>query len=145
MTRTNLINIYNFASLTVNIYIKKVELYHCTHIALFSIDVTLKVLTTGYWPTQQQAQSCQLPKTAQDAFNEFKNFYLAKHSGRQLTLQANMGNADLNAVFYGTPKKKSGDDDEVDASTSSQPAPNEKPKERKHILSVCHQANSNQA
>lgn len=31
-------------------------------------------------------------------------FYLGKHSGRQLTLQPQLGNADLNAVFYG-PKR----------------------------------------
>lgn len=32
-------------------------------------------------------------------------FYLAKHSGRQLTLQHHMGGADLNATFYGAIKK----------------------------------------
>ena len=32
-------------------------------------------------------------------------FYLAKHSGRQLTLQHHMGSADLNATFYGSIKK----------------------------------------
>lgn len=32
-------------------------------------------------------------------------FYLAKHSGRQLTLQHHMGGADLNATFYGAVKK----------------------------------------
>jgi hypothetical protein len=32
-------------------------------------------------------------------------FYLAKHSGRQLTLQHHMGSADLNATFYGPVKK----------------------------------------
>jgi len=95
------------------------------------IDVTLKVLTTGYWPTQQPAQ-IQLPTTAQAAFTEFKSFYLNKHSGRQLTLQANMGNADLNAVFYGTKKAKPTESDDT-AQSSSQVA--EKPKERKHILS----------
>jgi len=97
------------------------------------IDVQLKVLTTGYWPTQQAAQSCQLPRVAQDAFNEFKMFYLNKHTGRQLTLQANMGSADLNAIFYGTPKKKS-DESEESTSTAST-ASTSKPKERKHILS----------
>lgn len=35
----------------------------------------------------------------------FCRFYLAKHSGRQLTLQHHMGGADLNATFYGTIKK----------------------------------------
>lgn len=101
-----------------------------------SIDVTLKVLTTGYWPTQQQVLPCQLPKSAQDAFNEFKSFYLNKHSGRQLNLQANMGNADLNAVFYGNPKKKSDTDaDNVSLSSQSTSTSVEKSKERKHILS----------
>ena len=65
-------------------------------------------------------------------------FYLNKHSGRQLTLQANMGTADLNAVFYGAPKKKNVDEgDDGDALTSATTsAAAEKPKERKHILSV---------
>ena len=45
-----------------------------------------------------------------------------------------MGSADLNAIFYGTPKKKSDDSEE---STSTAPAAStSKPKERKHILSV---------
>lgn len=104
-----------------------------------TIDISLKVLTTGYWPTQQQAQNCQLPFSARQAFDEFKTFYLAKHTGRQLNLQANMGGADLNAVFYGAIKKKTeetlegGDDADVSAPVASPSA--EKPKERKHILS----------
>lgn len=40
-------------------------------------------------------------------FLEFCRFYLAKHSGRQLTLQHHMGSADLNATFYGPVKKVS--------------------------------------
>ena len=38
----------------------------------------------------------------------FKNFYLAKHSGRILTLQPSAGTADLNATFFG--KKKEGEE-----------------------------------
>ena len=38
----------------------------------------------------------------------FKNFYLAKHSGRILTLQPSAGTADLNATFFG--KKKDGEE-----------------------------------
>ena len=37
----------------------------------------------------------------------FKNFYLAKHSGRILTLQPSTGTADLNALFSGAPSKSS--------------------------------------
>ena len=40
----------------------------------------------------------------------FKNFYLAKHSGRILTLQPSAGTADLNALFFG--KKKGEGEDE---------------------------------
>ena len=53
-----------------------------------SIDLNMKILTTGYWPTQAQTQQSILPTVALNAFNEFKDFYLAKHTGRQLTLQA---------------------------------------------------------
>ena len=54
-------------------------------------------------------------------------FYLAKHSGRQLTLQPQLGSADLNAVFYGPKKEDSAES--VGASSSKGP--------RKHILQVC--------
>jgi cullin 3 len=51
----------------------------------------MKILTTGYWPTQAQTQQSILPTVALNAFNEFKDFYLAKHTGRQLTLQVKSG------------------------------------------------------
>ena len=90
----------------------------------------MKVLTTGYWPTPQQVQTAvQLPVTAQAAFEEFKMFYLNRHTGRQLTLQGNMGDAELNAVFY--PKKR--ETETPDQPTTSDSAP---VKERKHILAV---------
>ena len=90
----------------------------------------MKVLTTGYWPTPQQVQTAvQLPVTAQAAFEEFKMFYLNRHTGRQLTLQGNMGDAELNAVFY--PKKREAEN--PDQPSTSDPAP---VKERKHILAV---------
>jgi len=93
-----------------------------------NIDLSMKVLTTGYWPTPQQVQTAvQLPVTAQAAFEEFKMFYLNRHTGRQLTLQGNMGDAELNAVFY--PKKR--ETENPDQPTTSDPAP---VKERKHIL-----------
>ena len=58
-------------------------------------------------------------------FDSFR-FYLAKHSGRQLTLQPQLGSADLNAVFYGPKKEDS--TESVGASSSKGP--------RKHILQV---------
>ena len=62
------------------------------------------------------------------AFDVFKNFYLAKHSGRILTLQPSAGTADLNALFFG--KKKGEGEDEGAAGGS------EGGKAKKHILCV---------
>lgn len=58
--------------------------------------------------------------------DHFLRFYLAKHSGRQLTLQPQLGSADLHACFYGPRKEENGDG----ASASSSKGP------RKHIIQV---------
>lgn len=78
----------------------------------------------GYWPTQSTTTPCIVPVVAQKAFEVFRKFYLAQHSGRQLTLQTHMGSADLNAVFYPQAKKE-----EMAASCSG-------PTIKKHILQV---------
>ncbi|XP_033759377.1 cullin-3-A-like [Pecten maximus] len=93
---------------------------------LNGVDLVVKVLTTGFWPTQS-ATRCVIPKAPSKAFEDFRRFYLAKHSGRQLTLQPQLGSADLNATFYG-PKKD-------DASQSSGASSNSKGP-RKHIIQV---------
>ena len=61
----------------------------------------MRVLTTGFWPTQSATPKCSIPLPARNAFDNFRRFYLAKHTGRQLTLQPQLGSADLNAVFHG--------------------------------------------
>eukprot|EP00960_Hanusia_phi_P054671 762734-Hanusia_phi.AAC.2 len=85
-----------------------------------SLDLQVKVLTTGFWPTQPM-QQCRLPPEIDHACMVFQRFYLAQHNGRQLTwqvdlascnmllleclsvldsrLQTNMGNADLKAKY----------------------------------------------
>ncbi|CAK9296805.1 unnamed protein product [Gordionus sp. m RMFG-2023] len=65
------------------------------------IDLTVQVLTTGYWPTQSISPHCILPLLARNIFDQFKTFYLNKHCGRQLTLQPQLGSADITAIFYG--------------------------------------------
>lgn len=63
---------------------------------------------------------------------------MAKHSGRQLTLNPQLGSADLNAVFYG-PKREEGEGkDGASSSTSSmnQASSNQKLGPRKHIIQV---------
>ncbi|XP_061654254.1 cullin-3-B-like isoform X1 [Phyllopteryx taeniolatus] len=81
---------------------------HVTSVSLCGVDLTVRVLTTGYWPTQSATPRCTIPLSPQHAFEVFKRFYLAKHSGRQLTLQHHMGGADLIATFYGALKKDDG-------------------------------------
>jgi len=75
-------------------------------IDLSNVDLTVRVLTTGYWPTPATNATCNIPNDPRQAFECFKRFYLACHSGRQLTLQPQMGTADLNAIFFS--KKEGG-------------------------------------
>ena len=81
--------------------------------------MSVRVLTTGFWPGQTAPPHINLPRIPAQvyplkmimhwhspmiitqAFDVFKNFYLAKHSGRILTLQPSAGTADLNALFFG--------------------------------------------
>jgi len=62
------------------------------------IEMVVHVLTTGFWPTQVGV-SCTLPPQIAKCCEVFKDAYLKQHSGRRLTWQANMGTADLKAVF----------------------------------------------
>uniref|UniRef100_A0A8C5WHG6 Cullin family profile domain-containing protein n=1 Tax=Leptobrachium leishanense TaxID=445787 RepID=A0A8C5WHG6_9ANUR len=55
------------------------------------IDLTVNILTMGYWPTVTASQRCHL--------EIFKTFYLGKHSGRRLQWQSTLGHAVLKADF----------------------------------------------
>uniref|UniRef100_A0A2K6EPS3 Cullin-3 n=1 Tax=Propithecus coquereli TaxID=379532 RepID=A0A2K6EPS3_PROCO len=101
-----------------------------TGVSLGGVDLTVRVLTTGYWPTQSATPKCNIPPAPRHAFEIFRRFYLAKHSGRQLTLQHHMGSADLNATFYGPVKKEDGS--EVGVGGAQVTGSNT----RKHILQV---------
>ncbi|XP_059221899.1 cullin-3 isoform X2 [Stomoxys calcitrans] len=75
--------------------------YITNHNINLSVEFTCRILTTGFWPTQTSTPNCNIPAAPREAYEIFKKFYLDKHSGRQLTLQPQLGNACLNAVFYG--------------------------------------------
>ncbi|KAI9808920.1 MAG: Cullin-3 [Pycnora praestabilis] len=94
------------------------------------IELGINVLTSTMWPLEALAPSannssevarpnCIFPPAIERIKQGFEKFYLDKHSGRRLTWQANMGTADLRAIFPKTPSK--------DASLS---------KERRHELNV---------
>nr|CAH7737582.1 unnamed protein product [Callosobruchus chinensis] len=100
---------------------------------LGGVDLFMRVLTTGFWPTQSATPKCHIPAVPLAAFECFRRFYLAKHSGRQLTLQPQLGNADLNAVFYG-PRKEENEKDGACSSSTSLISNRSGP--RKHIIQV---------
>lgn len=110
-----------------------------------AIDLYVKVLTTGCWPTQSSIPACVLPRSVNDAFEMFKRFYLNKHSGRKLSLQTQLGFVDLHATFYGggvgcTVGKNAIDEEnggEKSAGTSSGPGSSSSSSQtRKNILCV---------
>lgn len=71
--------------------------------------MNVRILTTGFWPTQSTTSKCNIPFAPRNAFEAFRRFYLAKHSGRQLTLQPQLGWGDLNAAFFGPKKEETND------------------------------------
>lgn len=75
------------------------------NVNLEGVDLNVRVLTTGYWPTQSNSSKCNIPMVARNAYDSFRTFYLAKHNGRKLTLQPQLGWVDLNAEFYSPIKK----------------------------------------
>merc|ERR1712176_889044 len=97
---------------------------------LNGVDLSVRVLTTGFWPGQNAPPPINLPRIPAQAFDVFKNFYLAKHSGRILTLQPSAGTADLNALFFG--KKKETEEEDAEGAQGG----GEGGKAKKHILCV---------
>jgi cullin 3 len=62
------------------------------------IELSVQVLTTGFWPSQVSS-GCNLPATIATCTEVFKRHYLKQHSGRRLQWQASMGTAELKARF----------------------------------------------
>ncbi|XP_062907313.1 cullin-4A-like isoform X3 [Mobula hypostoma] len=62
------------------------------------IDLTVNILTMGYWPTYTPME-IHLPSEMVKLQEVFKTFYLGKHSGRKLQWQATLGHSVLKADF----------------------------------------------
>lgn len=79
-------------------------------------ELGINVLTTMVWPLETMSSSneeeqklkCIYPPTIDRIKKGFETFYASKHSGRQLTWMANMGTADMRAVFPKVPGAKEG-------------------------------------
>jgi len=65
---------------------------------LVNMDLTVNILTMGYWPTYA-ATEVNLPAEMVGYQEIFKRFYLGKHSGRKLQWQPSLGLCVLRAVF----------------------------------------------
>ncbi|XP_062833350.1 cullin-4A isoform X2 [Anolis carolinensis] len=63
-----------------------------------NIDLTVNILTMGYWPTYTP-MDVLLPPEMVKLQEVFKIFYLGKHSGRKLQWQTSLGHAVLKAEF----------------------------------------------
>jgi len=107
-----------------------------TGTTLNGVDLGVRVLTTGFWPGQTAPPPIVLPRIPAQAFDVFKNFYLAKHSGRILTLQPSAGTTDLNALFFGGTSKKGSVDEESAAAGGEAGTSGKSGNVKKHILCV---------
>lgn len=65
---------------------------------LINIDLTISILTMGYWPTYP-VLDVNLPSEMVQYQNVFNHFYLSKHSGRKLQWQPTLGHCVLKASF----------------------------------------------
>jgi cullin-4 len=61
-------------------------------------ELTVQVLTTGSWPAYTPVE-CKLPSDVARLHDDFKAFYLNKHSGRKLIWHHSLGTAVLRAHF----------------------------------------------
>ncbi|XP_072675385.1 cullin-4B-like isoform X2 [Canis lupus baileyi] len=63
-----------------------------------NIELTVSILTTSFWPTYIPKE-IQLPPEMERLQENFRNFYLSKHSGRKLQWQSTLGHCVLKAEF----------------------------------------------
>jgi hypothetical protein len=57
------------------------------------------VLTSTFWPISMSTSSCPPPPELARACKSFEQFYFSRHSGRRLTWQLSLGNADIRVAF----------------------------------------------
>ncbi|KAH8118023.1 ubiquitin ligase SCF complex subunit Cullin [Phellopilus nigrolimitatus] len=65
------------------------------------IEMSVTVMTSNNWPSNltQRPPTCNLPECMLKAAKSFEMFYLSRHSGRRVTWQLSLGNADVKVAF----------------------------------------------
>lgn len=56
-------------------------------------------MTSTYWPMSHSSSPCSIPTLLAKSCQSFEQFYLSRHSGRRLTWQYSLGNADIRTQF----------------------------------------------
>uniref|UniRef100_A0A8C4DU65 Cullin 4B n=1 Tax=Dicentrarchus labrax TaxID=13489 RepID=A0A8C4DU65_DICLA len=84
-------------SLTCDILVFPQNYMQCQNIP-GNIELTVNILTMGYWPTYVPME-VHLPPEMVRLQEIFKTFYLGKHSGRKLQWQSTLGHCVLKAEF----------------------------------------------
>ncbi len=91
---------------------RSLEQNHCTfqplvvptlanalHMQAPEVDINVTVMTSTFWPMSYAPVPCTFPPLLVRASKSFEQFYLSRHSGRKLTWQPSLGNADVRVTF----------------------------------------------
>ncbi|KAF8638268.1 hypothetical protein AX17_002290 [Amanita inopinata Kibby_2008] len=70
-----------------------------SHSTLPDIEISVIVMTATFWPMSPTATPCTFPPEMVQACNSYQYFYNTRHSGRRLTWQPSLGNADVKVRF----------------------------------------------
>ncbi|KAF8910649.1 ubiquitin ligase SCF complex subunit Cullin [Gymnopilus junonius] len=77
----------------------KEYLDHLSKTTAPEIELNITIMTSNAWPLTHSTSPCMLPPEMSKACKSFEKFYLGKHSGRRLTWQLSLGNADVVVQF----------------------------------------------
>ncbi|KAJ7494705.1 Cullin-domain-containing protein [Mycena galericulata] len=72
---------------------------HLSQTVAPEIDISVIVMTSTFWPMAHSPSPCTLPLAMIKTSKSFEQFYLSRHSGRRLTWQPSLGNADVRVTF----------------------------------------------
>ncbi|KAF8896373.1 Cullin, partial [Infundibulicybe gibba] len=73
--------------------------YRSSKSTAHDIDLSVIVMTSTFWPMSHSSSPCNLPEVLLKTCKSFEHFYLSRHSGRRLTWQPSLGNADVRVSF----------------------------------------------
>ncbi|KAI0313750.1 Cullin-domain-containing protein [Amylostereum chailletii] len=72
---------------------------HLSKMTAPAVDLSVTVMTSTFWPMSYTTVPCVLPQSLVKACGSFEQFYFSRHSGRRLTWQPSLGNADVRVSF----------------------------------------------